>query len=382
MTKTFHFQQPPTILSIDTSCDETSVAVTQSHTVLSNIIASQTQLHQPYGGVFPTVAKQAHKENIDPAINAALKRAKVTWDRINAIAVTQGPGLAPALEVGIKKAIQIAKQRTIPIIAVNHIEGHVLSPLVEPNKRKPTKENSHKSITFPILSVIVSGGHTQFILIERIGSYRILGTTIDDAAGEALDKVGRMLDLGYPAGPVIEEFAKLGSAKKYSFPLPMTSSGDFNLSFSGLKTFSRRLIEKKTLLDTSSKQIIFDFCASFQYAVFRHICHKLNKVLQDHQNITQVWLGGGVAANIKFREMVRQTVKQFVKNNPHQPRQKIPTQPIASNKHTNPAIRIPYTKKVCGDNAAMIGIVAYYKYQKNEFVKNQDALDRKPKWDI
>lgn len=360
--------QNPTILAIDTSCDETSVAVTKGLVVWSNVIASQVELHKEYGGVFPTVAKQAHKENIAPSIELALKRAGIGWAEVDAIAVTQGPGLAPALEIGIKKAIELAETYDKPLIAVNHIEGHVLSVLAE--RRRKIAGSSPSGVTslqipaqFPVLAIIVSGGHTEFILVEEIGKYKRLGWTIDDAAGEALDKIGRMLDLGYPAGGVIEQFAKHGDLNKYQFPLPMTSSHDYNLSFSGMKTFARRLIERTESQHPLSKQDIYDFCASLQYAVFRHITHKLNKILHDYQNLGQVWLGGGVAANINLRATIRQTLKEVA-----QP------QPLL--------LKTPYSKKICGDNAAMIGVVAYFKFIKQEFVTNPKNLDRKPRWKI
>ena len=343
------------ILAIDTSCDETSVAVTQNTTVLSNIVASQVNLHKPYGGVYPTIAKQAHKEKINLVIQQALKRASIDKSKLDAIAVTVGPGLAPALEVGIQTAERIAKEWNKPLIAVNHIEGHVLSVLAKPNSKKRKKEMQTK---FPVLSVVVSGGHTEFILIEKIGKYRILGQTIDDAAGECLDKVGRMINLGYPAGPVIEKIAKLGNPIKFKFPLPMTTTKNFNLSYSGIKTFSKRLIndlEKKKQL---KKQTIFDLCASLQTGIFRHIIYKLNKLLIEHP-VNAIWLGGGVANNTTLRKTLRQSLKQ----------KKL-------------KLTVPYTKKLCSDNAAMIGIAAYYKHQRNEFQNSTKKIDRAPQWKI
>ncbi|MBT3249591.1 MAG: tRNA (adenosine(37)-N6)-threonylcarbamoyltransferase complex transferase subunit TsaD [Candidatus Pacebacteria bacterium] len=338
----------PLILAIDTSCDDTSTAVTAGTKVLSNVIASQTQLHAPYGGVFPTVAKQAHKENINQTIKIALKRAKVTWDKISAIAVTQGPGLAPSLEVGIAKSKELATKHKLPLIAVNHIEAHALSPLA----------NSGVDHQFPALAIVVSGGHTDFIKITQIGEYERLGFSIDDAAGEALDKVGRMLNLGYPAGPIIEQFAKKGDSKKHSVPLPMTGREDFNMSFSGLKTWARNKLEQIETQNTLNKQDTYDFAASFQYGVFRHICYKLNKLLKQHQ-ISEVWLGGGVAANIEIRRMIRETLKSH-----------------------NIKLFTPYSKRLCMDNAAMIGVVAGFKFEQQQFVKNIKELERRPRWEI
>jgi N6-L-threonylcarbamoyladenine synthase len=361
------------ILAIDTSCDETSVAVVAGVTVLSNVVASQVELHKPYGGVFPTVAKQAHKDNIDRCVALALKRAGVDWAKIDAIAVTQGPGLAPALEVGIETAKKLATKYGKPLFPINHIEGHVLSVLAKPKKKnqpavKKTSTPGFETTLLPALSIIVSGGHTEFILITEIGEYQKLGWTIDDAAGEALDKVGRMLDLGYPAGPVIEEFAKKGNSDKFKFPLPMTTSSDYNLSFSGLKTFSRNLIEPLQKENQLTKQTTYDFCASFQKAVFRHISHKLTKILQDHPEFKQIWLGGGVAANITLRKTICQTLSEFSKKN------------YDKGKPQQPALTLltPYSKKLCGDNAAMIGVVAGL----NHNLASDLNFERDPKFTI
>lgn len=343
----------PIILSIDTSCDDTSAAVTQGLTVLSNIVASQVELHKQYGGVFPTVAKQAHQQNIEPTVNLALKRAHLTWEKIDAIAVTIGPGLAPALEIGINYAKNLARKFDKPIIAVNHLEGHLLSVLAQPNSLS-TEARRAKEDRSSVLSLIVSGGHTQFVKVNQIGDYQILGQTIDDAAGEVLDKVGRMLNLGYPAGGIIEKFARLGDEQAFKFPLPMTTTHDFNLSFSGLKTFARNLLEKLTGQKPLTKTQIYDFCASFQTAVFKHIFYKLNKILQN-DNFGEIWLGGGVSANIKLRFMIR--------------------------KSTGLKLRIPHTKKLCADNAAMIGVAAYFKFLKNEFSALEN-LDRQPNWPL
>lgn len=425
------------ILAIDTSCDDTSAAVTSGTTILSNVIASQTQLHKEYGGVFPTVAKQAHKENITPVIAVALKRAKVSIKDISAIAVTQGPGLAPALEIGIDTARELAKKYNKPLIAINHLEGHLLSVLAKPKQRKLQNSNSknqpvipsdnvmkvkeshqqkmlvntpHSTLHFPALSLIISGGNTLFVLVKSIGEYEVLGSTIDDAAGECLDKVGRMLGLGYPAGPVIEQFAKLGNSKAYEFPLPMTTSGDFNLSFSGLKTQARNNIEKiqitnfippftkegiKLQESTShiqsfdnaqgklTKQQTYDFCASFQFAVFRHITYKLKKILEKYE-IKEVWLGGGVAANITLRSMIRSSIKEFKPQNTNYKKiwnfHSESDHPLGEKSAVwSLPLKVPYTKKLTVDNAAMIGIAAGFKLERKEFVKDLENMERVPK---
>jgi N6-L-threonylcarbamoyladenine synthase len=337
--------KPPLILAIDTSCDDTSAAVVQGFTVLSNIVASQVELHKQYGGIFPTIAKQAHRERIKPTVELALKRAKVQREELTAIAVTQGPGLAPALEVGIDFAKQLAAELKLPLIPVNHIEGHALSVLAEPKKQVQSSNlgsNPTVLTQFPVLSLIISGGHTEFVLVHDFGKYERIGWTVDDAAGEALDKFGRMVDLGYPAGPVVEQFALEGNPNKFKFPLPMTTSGNYNMSFSGLKTSVRKKVEEMSAAAPLNKQDIYDLCASFQYAVFHAITYKLNKFLQkyyvDHGDnaLFGVWLGGGVAANITLRAMLRKTLKTY-----------------------NLELKIPYSKRLCSDNAAMIGVVGH-----------------------
>ena len=344
--------RPPLILAIDTSCDDTSAAVTCGTEIWSNIVASQTELHKKYGGVFPTVAKLAHAEAIEPVV-----RPQLTQGELSAIAVTVGPGLAPALEVGINYAKGLAQKLSLPLLAVNHMEGHLLSPLATARPRAATRTLQATSLAdtypaFPVLSILVSGGHTEFVLVHGLGEYELLGSTLDDAAGECLDKIGRMLNLGYPAGPIIEEFAKLGDPSLLTFPLPLTQVKDFNLSFSGLKTFARNTLEAQTHEQPLSRQEIYNFCASAQAGVFRHITYKLTKVLQAHPEVTEVWLGGGVAANMALRKTLR-TVS------------KLP-------------LRVPRSKKLCADNAAMIGIAASRMLSANELV-DAATLERKPR---
>ncbi len=377
----------PLILAIDTSCDETSAAVTLGRVVLSNIIASQTDIHEPYGGVFPTLAKKAHVENIKPVVNKALKLARVSLADIDAVAVTLGPGLAPALEVGIEYAKKIAKEWRKPIIGVNHIEAHVLSVLASRNKKSfPTQKilelkRQNKLIPsnlksqlpvftlaalnrqtnlFPSLSTVVSGGHSEFILVKEVGNYQIMGQIIDDALGEALDKVGRMLGLGYPAAPVMEKLTKQGDPNQFNFPLPMTTSNDFNLSYSGLKTAAHRLIKKLEKGDHLNQQVIINLAASFQAAAFKHLTYKLNKLLEDLINqkqikIQQIWLGGGVARNIQLRQKIRSTIKNY-----------------------DLKLATPFEKRLCSDNAAMVGVTAGLHYP----VTKKIDLDRKPSWAI
>ncbi len=325
----------PIILAIDTSCDDTAVAVTQGVGVLSNVIASQIEIHRVYGGVYPLAAKLAHHELIEPTYKEALKRARIQAADIDAIAVTQGPGLAIALEVGIEFAKDLAKEVKKPLLPVNHMAGHMYSPLAVTSKSNPNPESKIENL-FPALSILVSGGHTELLILKSLTDYEKIGQTIDDAAGEALDKFARLLDLGYPGAAAMEQIAKKGDPNTYKFPLPMAQTKDLNFSFSGLKTAGRQLIEK---LGSLNSQDIANLGASFQYAVFRAILYKLNKAIQAYQP-KSIWLGGGVSANVILRKEIRK---------------------ICRNK--NISFLYPKLKRMHGDNAAMIAIAAYFQYQ-------------------
>lgn len=341
------------ILAIDTSCDDTSVAVLEDDRVLSSVVSSQDNIHHGWGGVVPLLAKRAHQEFIDQCLQSAMKRARIkNFQELHAIAVTYGPGLAPSLEVGIDKTKQLAQEYKIPAIGVNHMEGHILSPLLK-NSSGNYYSPVH-SLDFPLVSLVVSGGHTEIVWIEKIGSYKILGKTLDDAAGEAMDKVARMLGLGYPGGAIIENMAKQGDPKKYDLPRPMLKSNNYDFSFSGLKTaclYSTNSLkeEKKELFP----QIIPDYCASFQEAVVDTLLGKLLKVIQ-HLKPKAVLVGGGVSKNNRLRKKLR----------------------FAMQKRNMP-IYFPH-KKFCMDNAAMIGLCAYHKYQRGEVLSNPLDLDRAP----
>ncbi len=350
----------PLILAIDTSCDDTSVALTLKNQVISNFIASQTQIHQPFGGVFPTLAKQAHQKNLPVLINAILKKNHLSFNQIQALAVTYGPGLAPALEVGLNYIKTIHQEFPhLKILAVNHLQAHLLAVLASNNTDKSQEKLINLKNLLPALGLIVSGGHSCFVKIQNPTQFYLLGETLDDACGECLDKVGRLLSLGYPAGHIIENLAKKGNAKKFSFPLPMTNQKNFNLSFSGLKTFSKNLInqlEKENKLD---QKTITDFCASFQHSCFNHLIYKLKKILLTQQ-FQSLWLGGGVASNIYLRKLLRSTLKTY--------KQK---------KITNVKLLTPINKKLCTDNAAMIGVASYFLWQIAKF-SNIEKLDRNP----
>lgn len=343
------------ILSIDTSCDETSAAVTERTKILSNIVWSQAVLHAKFGGVYPSLAQREHEKRIDFVINKALSKAKCKINNINAVAVTVGPGLAIALGVGINKAKELAEEYHKPLIAINHLEGHVLSAYANSKNAKFLPKNNK---LFPAFGLVVSGGNTVFILIKEIGKYEILAETQDDALGESLDKAARMLGLGYPGGAILEKFARLGNPKAYPLPIPLTGQeGRAIFSYSGLKTALYRLIGKLNYKLT--KKQVYDLAASYQNVSFEHLIRVISKVADSHQPpIMNLFVGGGVAANVELRKRIRKMCK----------------------KHGLTPL-FPYTKKLYGDNAAMIGLAAYFKYLKKDFIK-PGKIDRNPNFKL
>ncbi len=361
-----------TILSIETSCDETAAAVTHNTTVISNVIHSQIAIHRKWGGVVPHLAKREHIQYIDTIINKALEKANKSWGNIDALAVTYGPGLAPALEVGINKAKKLAQQYQKPLIAVNHMEGHLLSSLAQPitkheqdslkksqifskEKEKIITKNlsSNNQHSTPHLALLISGGHTEIVLMKRIGNYKIIGQTVDDAMGEAFDKVAKMLGLGYPGGPIIEQYAKKGDEQTFNFPIPMQYHKTLNMSFAGLKTACLYEL-RKTPEEKRDDTYISNFAASFQKAATQTAITKLTKALQKYKP-KYLFLGGGVLNN------------QYVQNAIFKVTKEHNVQPL-----------LPYDSNLLSDNAAMIGIAAYFKTERNEFVENSEILDRHP----
>lgn len=354
------------ILAIDTSCDETAVAITEGRKVLSNVIYSQILIHKKWGGVVPSLAKRAHEERIDLVIKEALTKYSITnyqlskekkrkqdiWNGIDAIAVTQGPGLAIALEVGIKKAKELARQFHKKLIAINHLEGHIYSSFVENSKGNPEK-NFH----FPYLAIIISGGHTSIVYWKNHLEYEVIGETIDDAAGEALDKAAKILNLGYPGGPIIERLARIALHKDdYHFPRPMTKQEGLNFSFSGLKTsfyyFLKKMDEKEKMVKLNA------LASSFQEAVFDTILLKTERAIKK-TGVSRLCVGGGVIANAYLRQRFRNLVKKY-----------------------KGVIEFPPFAYLTGDNASMIGVAGYYRAKKNNVVKNIDLLDRIPRMQI
>jgi len=339
------------ILAIDTSCDETSVAITDGRKVLSNVIYSQVLLHKKWGGVVPSIAKRAHEERIDFVVEEALKNfVSRALEDIDFITVTQGPGLAVALEVGIKKAKELVKKYQKKLIAVNHLEGHIYSAFVQNSQGNPKCD-----FKFPYLALIISGGHTEFVIFKDYLKYEVIGSTLDDAAGEALDKAAKLLGLGYPGGPVLERLAyEVGNVDSHSFPRPMLKSKDLNFSFSGLKT-SFYYFLKKNPNRTSEIKLL---ASSFQEAVFDTLIKKTEMAIKQ-TGINKLIIGGGVIANKRLRNLMRALVKKY-----------------------NGEVLFPTYKYLTGDNAAMIGVVASYKAEKGLFVKNIDELDRIPRMSL
>ncbi len=323
------------ILGIESSCDETAAAVVKDgNQILSSVISSQIELHKPFGGVVPDIASREHLEKIDPIVKEALAEAKVSLEEINAVAVTQGPGLVGSLLVGVCYAKALAYGLDIPFIGVNHIEGHVFSVAFE-----------NPPIQFPAFALIVSGGHTNLFFIPEAGKYKVISRTRDDAAGEAFDKVAKMLGLEYPGGPVIEKLATEGDAGKIKFPIAKISDGRPDFSFSGLKTAVARYVrenEIRTVVtnDTPSQQIK-DIAASFQATVIKSLIGTTEKMAAEYQPKTLI-VAGGVACNNALREAAQKLGEKL-----------------------NLPVYFP-SKHLSTDNAAMIAATGYFHLQRGE----------------
>jgi len=349
------------ILAVDTSCDETAASVANNDRILSNVIASQVDLHKKWGGVVPDIARRAHREQIGPVIKEALKRARISIDRIDYFAVTQGPGLALALEVGISEVKKLATENGKPLIPVNHMEAHLLSSFAKNSKGKTARECPTRR-DLPALGLLVSGGHTEMVLMKDFGDYELVGETLDDAAGEAFDKVAKMLNLGYPGGPIISEFAKKGTQGKFGLPIPMEKSGDLNFSFSGLKTACLYKIRDLEKTSQPQKDWVYDFCAEFVESVIRSIVLKLKLAVEKYP-VKSVLLGGGVISNEKLRRNI-----------------------VLEMKKSDLTVFYPYNKNIFTDNAAMVAICAYYMAKRKDLriVRGKKIvdIDRIPNLDI
>ena len=287
------------ILGIETSCDETSAAIVRDGVLLSNVTTVQA-VHSSYGGVVPELASRAHQKLIVPGVEEALNRAGVSKDDIDAVAAVYGPGLIGSILVGLSFAKAMAYGLGVPFIGVDHMEGHVFSNLIEDPKP-----------SFPFLNLTVSGGHTQLVLVKKPFEYQVLGETIDDAAGEAFDKVAKMLGIGYPGGPLIDKYAASGNPQAIDFPRPFLGEDSFDFSFSGLKT-SVLYYLRRTGFDSGSgkkdEQALSDICASFQASVIDVLIHKLVHAARKH-HIADVAIAGGVSANSELRRRASQAAK-------------------------------------------------------------------------
>lgn len=314
------------ILAIETSCDETAAAVVEDgRRILSNVVASQVDIHAAFGGIVPEVASRQHLLWGRPVLERALNEARVGWEDLSALAVTHGPGLAGSLLVGVNLAKGLSLARNLPLLGVNHLEGHIYANWLEPGFQPE----------FPILCLLVSGSHSDLLLMEGHGLYRLLGRTRDDAAGEAFDKAARILGLGYPGGPAIEKAAAAGDARKYPFPRAWLRGAD-DFSFSGMKTALLRLSQG---LESSGQAVPApDLAAAFQLAMVDVLVGKTVRAAERFP-VRQVILGGGVAANLLLRQRLRE-------------RAGLPVY------HARPAL--------CTDNAAMIAAVAHFRLLRGE----------------
>ena len=334
--------KPVNILAIESSCDETSAAVVRDGVVLSNLIATQ-KVHERFGGVVPELASRAHMQNIVPVVDVALKEAGVDKKDIQAVAFTQAPGLIGSLLVGSCFGKSYAQALNVPLIAVHHMQAHVLAHFIEDPKP-----------SFPFLCLTVSGGHSQVVLCRSHLDMEVLGETIDDAAGEAFDKVAKMLGLPYPGGPLVDKYAQEGDPQRFKFP--MSDMKDYDFSFSGIKTSVLYFLQKERKLDPDfAEKNMKDICASVQYTIVRMLMNKLRKAAKE-LGIKDIGIAGGVSANSGLRIALQETGKELGWN-------------VYSPKF-----------EYCTDNAAMIGITAYYKYLAGEFTDMSITPTARASW--
>ena len=320
------------ILAIESSCDDTAAAVLHNDKVLSNVVANQL-IHNLYGGVVPELASRAHQQNIVPVIDAALRKANIRKEQLSAIAFTQGPGLMGSLLVGSSFAKSLALALQIPLIAVNHMQAHILAHFIE-------EEGFEKPI-FPFIALTISGGHTQIVRVNGFFNMEIIGETTDDAVGEAFDKSAKILGLPYPGGPLVDKYAQLGNPKAFAFTKPKVPGLDF--SFSGLKTAILYFIQKKKLENPNFvEENLNDICASIQHTIIEILMDKLKLAVKE-TGIKQIAIGGGVSANSGIRNTLKEAEKKYGWKT------YIP--------------KFEYTT----DNAAMIGIVGYQKFLSQNF---------------
>jgi N6-L-threonylcarbamoyladenine synthase len=337
-----------TFLALETSCDETSAAVVRDGQVLSNVVSSQIKLHAEYGGVVPELAAREHLKNLLPVAQSALQEAGIAPSQLDAVAATQGPGLGIALLIGFKAAQSVAFALDKPFLGINHHEAHLYSPWIS-----GTPPVADFAAFQPNVSLIVSGGHTMIVLVESELKHRVLGGTIDDAAGECFDKTGKLMGLAYPAGPVIDRLAEQGNPKAYDFPRPLLHDANDDFSFSGLKTSVRYFIrDHPELLDDEKK--IRDLCASVQAAIVEVLVKKTIRAAK-REGVRCITASGGVTCN----SGLRRELERACKNNGF-------------------TLRLA-EKNLCTDNAAMIGILAERKFLANVPLPSLDE-EIKPGW--
>jgi N6-L-threonylcarbamoyladenine synthase len=308
-----HSAKPTLCLGIESSCDETSAAIVDSdRNILSHIIYSQIPEHQKYGGVVPELAARAHILAIDEVIKLTLQRANKTINDIDVIAATAGPGLIGGVLVGWMAATGIANSINKPLVAVNHLEGHALVPRLKATSASDSATNIN--VEFPYLLMLASGGHCQILLVHGVGKYELIGQTLDDSAGEAFDKIAKMLGLGYPGGPIVDKRAQNGNPKRFNFPRPLCDKPGCDFSFSGIKTAARMLLDKTPQSDIN-EQFIDDFCASFQTTVVDCIINRLNNALKDNrvklEKPKTLVVAGGVAKNSAIRSAMEKLSEKF-----------------------------------------------------------------------
>ena len=333
------------ILAIESSCDDTAAAVLHDRKVLSNCIANQDLIHKAYGGIVPELASRAHQSKIIPVVEQALAEANIDKKELTAIAYTQGPGLLGSLLVGSAFAKSLALSLALPLIPIHHMQGHLLAHFIE-------DENQNTPL-FPFLGVTLSGGHTQLLLVKDYFDMEPLGTTLDDAIGEAFDKCGKRMGLGYPAGPQIDQLAQKGNPHRFDFPIPKLKG--YDVSYSGVKTAFTNFIHKKEQKDPNFVRMHRnDLCASLQYTLIQIILHKIEKAA-NKKHLNQIVIGGGVAANSEIRKQL--DIKALARG------WEVFYPPLA------------YTT----DNAAMIGIAAYYKLQQNHSGSLSDSAQARLK---
>ena len=341
-------KKKPIILGIETSCDETAASIIQENEegnvkILSNIISSQVDVHKEFGGVVPELAARSHVEKIDLISKKAISESGINIKNIDAVAATAGPGLIVCLSVGLNFGKAVAASLKKPFIAVNHLEGHALSP----------KLNS--KLDYPYLLLLISGGHSQFLSVKNLGKYKRLGTTIDDAVGEAFDKTAKLIGIEFPGGPQIEEYAEQGDPNKFDLPRPIINKGGCNLSFAGLKTAVLKISKK-----IKTKKEKFDLAASFQKTIEEILYRKSKIAFKEFRKINKKGnkfvVAGGVAANKKIRKVLEN---------------------LCHEENFEPIF--PPTN-LCGDNAAMIAMVGLEKFKRKQF--NNLDYPIKPRWQL